>query len=101
MARYVIEECELQGKQVRNLVTVGSPNMGLVSLPFCYQGWICGVLNQIMHRISMWKFAQDYLPLSELVYDPENLQKSMNKNQLLPQLNNEKKNDHGLGGLFK
>ena len=34
MARFIAEGCDLKGK-VRNLVTVGTPNMGYVDAPKC------------------------------------------------------------------
>ena len=34
LARYITQGCDISGK-VRNLVTVGTPNMGLVEAPRC------------------------------------------------------------------
>lgn len=88
MARYVVEECQLEKKTVRNLLTLGSPNMGTESLPFCYKGFACKIANHIAHKISMWKFVQEFLPLAETLYDSEHMQRYLKKNKFMPELNN-------------
>ena len=34
IARYIAQECDIKGK-VRNLVTIGTPNMGEAGFPYC------------------------------------------------------------------
>lgn len=96
MARYVVEECPMEDKKVRNLLTLGSPNMGMESLPFCYQGFVCGILNHFAHKLSMWKMIQEFFPLSELIYDSDHMEKYLKKSKLMPELNNMKKDTHSI-----
>jgi len=100
MARYVVEECQLKGKKVRNLMTLGSPNMGMESIPFCYKGFVCNILNHIAHRLSLWKSVQEFLPLAEILYVPSHMGEYKKKNKLIPVLNNQK-NDFAFGDSLK
>jgi hypothetical protein len=63
MARYIAEGCDIKGK-VRNLVTVGTPNMGYVDPPKCQfaANWLLSWIVNSDHEDDLIHLtAQKYL----------------------------------------
>lgn len=54
IARHIAERCPIKGK-VRNLVTLGGPNMGVAAIPGCFTGMFCNILNFIAKNLVYFK----------------------------------------------
>ncbi len=50
IARHIVERCPTQGK-VRNLATLGGPNMGVAKVPGCFDGVLCNLINYIADNL--------------------------------------------------
>lgn len=102
IARYIAQDCPIKGK-VRNLVTVGTPNMGITGLPACGSADIyeegadlksyvmslgCGFLNFLAKKVAYTETLQD---LSGTGYfrDVDNMDTYLEKSSFLAKLNNE------------
>ena len=102
IARSIAQDCPIKGK-VRNLVTVGTPNMGITGLPACGSAEIyeasndlysymmamgCGLLNVLAKQVAYSETIRD---LSGTGYfrDVDNIDTYLEKSSFLAELNNE------------
>jgi triacylglycerol esterase/lipase EstA (alpha/beta hydrolase family) len=105
IARYVATACDIKGK-VRNLITVGTPNMGASAIPTCgnanaldtptdmwsvFKGLGCNVGNFLGNAMVYSKFMQDDLTFSPNGYvrNVDDLDTYIEKSSFLPIINNE------------
>lgn len=49
IARYIVEQCPIKNK-VRNLVSLGGPQMGVAASPHCFKGMFCDLINMIVKK---------------------------------------------------
>jgi triacylglycerol esterase/lipase EstA (alpha/beta hydrolase family) len=58
ISRYIVENCEMKGK-VRNLITLGTPHMGVNYIPYCPPGSnvLCEWLNKITKYLVYYTFV--------------------------------------------
>ena len=88
LARYIVEECEMPGK-VRNLLSIGGPNMGVTSVPHCPDGIICDAINFVVRHLVYTSAAQNWLAPAGYFRDIYHLHNYERGSVFLPSLNNE------------
>lgn len=89
LARFIVEECDMPGK-VRNLVTIGGPNMGVDKVPQCFDGAFCDVINFVAKKLVYAGVVQNWLAPAGYFRDANNLAGYRMNSVFLPSLNNEK-----------
>jgi palmitoyl-protein thioesterase len=100
LARYIAEECEMPGK-VRNMLTLGSPHMGIAALPHCFTGTFCHIANHIANKFVYSSFAQNWFAPAAFFRNTENLDSYVHGSTFLPALNNEYATEGELSALRK
>lgn len=88
--RALVQRCP--GISVHNLVTFGSPHMGVLDLPLCSDpgDWICKRRNEYIKR-NIWNDAiQRTVVPAQYFRDPNDMSKYLEKSHLLADLNNER-----------
>jgi len=50
IGRYIIESCPIKGS-VNKYLSIGGPQMGVYSLPKCFNGVICDVINFFVREL--------------------------------------------------
>lgn len=92
IARYIAQDCPVK---VRNLVTVGTPNMGVTDTPLCNSAQlpknlqtVCSLVNLAAKSMVYKDFLKDF---SSTGYfrDSDNLSEYLKKSTFLAFLNNE------------
>ena len=43
--------------KVRNLISIGGPNMGVDAVPNCISGFICDIVNFVAKKLVYFNFA--------------------------------------------
>lgn len=89
IARHIAERCPIQGK-VRNLITLGGPNMGVAATPHCFTGIFCEMINYIVDNLVYFAAIQDFIGPAGYFRDPNDLENYLANSVFLPYLNNEK-----------
>jgi len=70
LGRYIVEDCKMNGK-VRNLLTMGGPNMGGVKVPRCFDSSTkCNFINFFAKGIAFLPFFQHWFPPATYYRDP-------------------------------
>ena len=94
IARYITQVCPIKGK-VRNLVTVGTPNMGLADTPVCGSmgnsteiTLACGLASLTAKMVGYSDILKSISPTG-FYRDVDNLRKYYQKSTFLANLNNE------------
>ena len=100
LARFIAEECDMPGK-VRNLVTIGGPNMGVDKVPQCFDGAICDVINFFAKKLVYAGAVQNWLAPAGYFRDANNLATYRMNSVFLPALNNEKTQGRGAFSKLK
>ena len=100
LARFIAEECDMPGK-VRNLVTIGGPNMGVDKVPQCFDGAICDVINFVAKKLVYAGAVQNWLAPAGYFRDANNLATYRMNSVFLPALNNEKTQGRGAFSKLK
>ncbi|CDW83133.1 palmitoyl-protein thioesterase 1-like [Stylonychia lemnae] len=93
IARHIAERCVVKGK-VRNLVTVGGPNMGVSATPNCFEGYFCNILNFIVKNLVYFSQIQDLVGPAGYFRDPNHLEEYLDYSVFLPFVNGEKKGNN-------
>jgi len=104
IARSIAQNCDIKGK-VRNLMTIGSPNMGTTAPPMCAnimngsKGKLtldtfvksigCTAAKWIINTLVYYDFFQDNISPAGYWRDVDNLESYVNKASFLPLMNNE------------
>jgi palmitoyl-protein thioesterase len=89
LARYISESCPFNG-DVKRMVTIGGPHMGVANVPNCHKGIICNGINFIAKSFVYYRFFQAHIGPAGYFRNPKNLSKYLNKSVFLPDLNNER-----------
>jgi pimeloyl-ACP methyl ester carboxylesterase len=106
IARYIVEECsDLMKPKVRNLVSVGAPNMGEAGIPKCPDSHdiyklfsnpmtylaspICHIANTVAKALVYLPYVQRMLSPSDFYRYPDDLMTYYKHSSFLPYLNNE------------
>lgn len=93
IARHIAERCPIQGK-VRNLITLGGPNMGVAATPHCFTGIFCDIINYIVDNLVYFEAIQDIVGPAGYFRDPRDLDTYLKDSVFLPYLNNEKSENY-------
>lgn len=72
IARHIAERCPIKGK-VRNLVTLGGPNMGVAASPGCFSGLFCDMVNYVIKQMVYFQFIQNDVGPAGYFRDPNHL----------------------------
>lgn len=72
VARHIATHCEMPGK-VRNLLSIGGPNMGVIDVPNCFSGMICHVVNKVVRSIAYMGLLQHHIGPLGYWRDPASL----------------------------
>lgn len=89
IARHIAERCPVKGS-VRNLATLGAPNMGVAATPHCFSGIFCDLINYVVDNLVYFDIVQDIVGPAGYFRDPNHLDIYLNHSVFLPYLNNEK-----------
>jgi palmitoyl-protein thioesterase len=89
IARHIVERCATK-VPVRNLVTIGGPNMGVSASPNCASGFYCDIINWVIDHAVYFSYIQDFIGPAGYFRDPKDLEYYLNYSVFLPYLNNEK-----------
>uniref|UniRef100_A0A7S3MKV0 Palmitoyl-protein thioesterase 1 n=1 Tax=Favella ehrenbergii TaxID=182087 RepID=A0A7S3MKV0_9SPIT len=92
LARYIVESCPIKGK-VRNLASIGGPNMGVMDIPHCFSGPFCKVINSIARDFVYTGIIQNIVGPAGYFRDPYHMDRYLNGSVFLPHLNNEEDDD--------
>ena len=89
-----MERCPVKGK-VRNLVTLGGPNMGVSAIPGCGQkGLICSIINFIADQFVYFPLIQNLIGPAGYFRNPADIPDYLEYSVFLPYLNGEKKDSN-------
>ena len=88
IARYIAESCPVKG-QVRNLSSIGGPNMGVADIPQCFEGQICSIVNYVARDLVYYELIQDIVGPAGYFRDPWHMDRYLSGSVFLPYLNNE------------
>ena len=89
LARYIVEECELNNATAVNLVTFGAPHTGVSAIPHCFHGPICYFPNLIAKYFIYWDMVQHSVGPAGYFRDPAKLDTYLKKSVFLPELSNQ------------
>lgn len=104
MARSILEDCDMQPK-VRNILTIGTPNMGVSEVPFlgCNTlqvskefNFLCKLDKKSLLKLAFTEQMQKKLAATGFVRDTGNMQQYKEKSNFLADLNNERNVGSGL-----
>lgn len=93
IARHIAERCPIKGK-VRNLVTLGGPNMGVAAIPNCIDGFLCSVINFVAKQLVYFQIVQDWIGPAGYFRNPSDLSDYINYSVFLPYVNGEKQDNN-------
>lgn len=82
--------------KVRNLVTIGGPNMGVDKVPQCFDGIFCDAINFVAKKLVYAGAVQNWLAPAGYFRDANNLATYKRASVFLPSLNNEKTQGKGV-----
>ena len=86
IARAMVEMC---GVQVKKMVTMGGPHMGVASFPQCEHGFACGLLRDALDTGAYFSFFQHHIAPAGYFKDPYKYSDYVKHCEFLPILNNE------------
>lgn len=89
LARYIATSCDLGSTKVRNLASIGGPNMGVADVPQCFDGFICNIVNAIARDLVYLSIVQNHLGPAGYFRDPSHMDKYLKDSVFLPWINNE------------
>lgn len=92
LARYIVESCPIKGK-VRNLSSIGGPNMGVMDIPHCFSGPFCKVINSVARDFVYTGIIQNIVGPAGYFRDPYHMDRYLSGSVFLPHLNNEEDDD--------
>lgn len=92
LSRYIVESCPIKGK-VRNWASIGGPNLGVVDIPNCFNGFICNIINGVARDFVYDTWVQNILGPAGYFRDTYHFDKYLSGSVFLPFLNNEEAND--------
>ena len=87
IARYIAESCT--DVKVRNLLSIGGPNMGVTDIPHCFDGAFCSLINKVARTFVYLKIVQDHLGPAGYFRDPAQFSRYEKDSVFLGKLNNE------------
>ena len=88
LARYIVESCPIKGK-VRNLSSIGGPNMGVIDIPHCFSGALCKIVNSVARDFVYTGIVQNILGPAGYFRDTYHYDRYTERSVFLPHLNNE------------
>ena len=89
IARYIATSCDLGDTKVRNLASIGGPNMGVDAVPHCFSGFICEIVNSVARELVYLKIVQDHFGPAGYFRDVAHDSKYLKDSVFLPYMNNE------------
>jgi palmitoyl-protein thioesterase len=89
LARYVATNCKLNGT-VRNLASIGGPNMGVADIPDCQTGIFCEMVNFVVRNMVYFQIFQNIIGPAGYFRDPKHMTEYLADSAFLPYVNNEK-----------
>ena len=89
LARYIATSCDLGDTKVRNLASIGGPNMGVDAVPQCFSGFICNIVNDIARELVYLPIVQNHLGPAGYFRNPQNMNMYLDDSVFLPWVNNE------------
>jgi len=92
LARYIVESCPIKGK-VRNLSSIGGPNMGVIDIPHCFHGPFCKLVNGVAREFVYNSFIQNIVGPAGYFRDTFHYDRYVKGSVFLPHLNNEMDDD--------
>jgi palmitoyl-protein thioesterase len=75
--------------KVRNLLSIGGPNMGVADLPHCFSGKICTMINYVVRQLVYFTEVQDIVGPAGYFRDPHHMDQYLSESVFLRFLNNE------------
>jgi len=60
LARYIVEQCPMKGN-VRNMLSIGGPQMGVADIPHCFNGKLCRLINTVARKMVYFKKIQNHI----------------------------------------
>mmetsp|Transcript_25925 Transcript_25925/g.25483 ORF Transcript_25925/g.25483 Transcript_25925/m.25483 type:complete len:168 (+) Transcript_25925:740-1243(+) len=72
------------------MVTIGTPHMGVTTMPYCLNGFYCDVINDVTSKDVYGLFSQSNIGPPGYFKDPNNYESYLENSSFLADLNNEK-----------
>lgn len=88
IARYILEECDFGGN-VKRMISIGGPQMGVAAFPHCDEGIGCNILNSVTSSVVYYSFIQNHVGPAGYFKTYDNVQAYLKGSTFLPELNNE------------
>merc|ERR1711988_896058 len=76
-------------QEVRNIVTLGGPHMGVAAVPHCFDGIMCDIVNTVAKKFVYQDWAQDWIAPAGYFRDVNDYTTYEKDSVFLPALNNE------------
>jgi palmitoyl-protein thioesterase len=92
LARYIVEQCPMKGK-VRQMLSIGGPQMGVADIPHCFNGKLCRLINTVARKFVYFKRIQDHIGPAGYFRSPHQMKEYVADSVFLAQANNEKGDD--------
>jgi len=89
IARYMAETCFHGENRVKNILSIGGPNMGVQTIPHCSKGTVCQVINWIVRKFVYFPFIQNTFGPAGYFRHPSEYETYLKHSVFLPDLNNE------------
>ena len=89
LARYIATSCDLGDTKVRNLASIGGPNMGVDAVPGCLSGFICDIVNDVARDLVYLPIVQNHLGPAGYFRNPQAMNTYLKDSVFLPYVNNE------------
>ncbi|WLF78179.1 hypothetical protein PVL30_001908 [Lodderomyces elongisporus] len=90
LLRGLVERCPQI--KIHNLVTFGSPHMGVMEMPLCKndRDWLCKRRNELLKRQVWYENVQKTILPAQYFRDPYNIDKYLEHSHYLADINNER-----------
>ena len=98
IGRAIVEQCNIT---VHNLITLGSPHMGVIKIPNCDYGFYCNIFNDAIDLGIYGSFAQNNFGPSSYYKDQYKYNEYLKKSGFLVDINNERSVDLHYTSKFK
>jgi palmitoyl-protein thioesterase len=89
IARYVATSCDLGDTKVRNVASIGGPNLGVDAIPGCFSGTFCDLLNTAARTLVELPIVQNHCGPCGYFRDPQRYDQYLAGSVFLPWMNNE------------
>ena len=89
LARYIATSCDLGDTRVRNVASLGGPNLGVDAIPSCFTGPLCNIINSVARELVYLPIVQQHFGPAGYFRNVQNMDQYLKSSVFLPYANNE------------